>query len=96
LQHLAGRPIGAIQSTALRPGLDNHHGNVVRDDVVQLARDPSPFPHHRFPCSDIAFALGEVSPAVTVADDPAYEQHDNGGDDHERGRALHAPAGRRT
>ena len=58
-QRLRGRPArssrapraslgwSAVEHVAPRPGLDDHHADVVGDDVVQLARDPRPLLGHR-------------------------------------------------
>lgn len=37
----------AVEYPLSRPGLDDHHRDVVRDHVMQLARDPAALDHHR-------------------------------------------------
>ena len=53
----ADRGLGvAVEHAPRRAGLDDHHRDRVRDDVVQLARDPHALARHR-----VALALGPLA-----------------------------------
>ena len=75
LEHLARRPPLAVEHAPLGARLDDHHRDVVRDHVVQLARDPRPLLDDRLARGEVALALGELGAALAVADDAADEQH---------------------
>lgn len=50
------------QRVALGPGLDDHHADVVRHEVVQLARDAGALLGHRLVRSQLVLALEQLGP----------------------------------
>ena len=70
------------QRVALGAGLDDHHADVVRHEVVQLARDPGALLGHRLVGAQLVLALeqlgarGErVGAQLAAADGAADEDH---------------------
>jgi len=74
-EHLFRRRVPPVEDTPFCAGLYDHHRDVVRDRVVQLACDPRPLLHDRFPRGEVALPLGESSTTLAVADDAADEHH---------------------
>jgi hypothetical protein len=80
-------PALLVDDAPLRTRLRDHHRDVVRDGVVQLARDPRPLLHDRSAGGHVTLALGQLRASLAVVDDPPHQQHHNGGDDGE-GHAI--------
>ena len=57
---------------------------MVRDHVVQLARDPRALLDDRLTRGDVALALRDLCAPLAVADHAPYEQHHDDRDDGER------------
>ena len=77
------RAVSSLEDASLGARLDDHHRDVVRDRVVQLARDPRPLLHYRLAGREVALALGELGTALAVADDAADQHHHDERDDAE-------------
>jgi hypothetical protein len=81
LQRLLGFPVH-VPGYARRAGLDGHEADVVRDHVVQLARDAQPLVLHRLPARCLRLAAvardqlhQECAPAADVVTDHPRHQH---------------------
>ena len=84
LQNLARRAVVRLEHPALGAGLDDHHRDVVRDRVVQLARDPRSLLDDRLSRDDVPLALGQLDSPLAVSEHAPHEQHDDERDDRER------------
>src|SRR5919197_1639625 len=76
LEHLARRAVPAVEDAPLCAGLDDHHRDVGRDHVVELARDPRPLLDHGLARGELALQLGDLGAVLAVADPAADEEHD--------------------
>ena len=97
-ERLAVLGLGLRHPVADGPHLEHHHADGVRDDVVELARDPSALLGHRDPGRRLPVPLGPAGAllrglgllgplAQGEADEPAdREQH--GGEDEVAGRVV--------
>ena len=74
----------ALEHAPLGAGLHDHHRDVVRDRVVQLARDPRPLLDDCLPRRDVALALGQLRAPLAIADHAVDQQDHHRRDDHER------------
>ncbi len=81
-QRLARRRLLGAQRMALGAGLDDHHADVVRHEIVQLARDAGALLGHRLVRAQLVLALeqlgagGErVGAQLAAADGAADEDH---------------------
>ena len=90
LQHFVWRACALLEDASLGAGLHHHHRDVVRDRVVQLARDARALLDDRLSRRDVALALGEVRLSVAVFDDVAHDRHHDHDDRGERDAARDA------
>ena len=96
LEHLSRRPVRLVEHTALGARLHDHHRDVVRDRVVQLARDPRPLFDHRLPRATSRSRSASCSAALAVAETRG-QQHHHKRHDRERDRsAASVPPGPRS
>jgi hypothetical protein len=90
LQHLARRGVRLTEHAPLGTCLEDDHRDVVRDHIVQLARDPRTLLDNCFTCSDVALALGDPCASVPVADHTPDKEHHDALDQAEENRLLEA------
>jgi hypothetical protein len=83
------------ERVALGAGLDDHHDDVVGDEVVQLARDAGALLGHRLVGAQRVLALEQLGARgerlgleLASADRPAEEQHGDDRDDREEHRVA--------
>ena len=95
-EHLPRRCSSRVQHPPLGARLHDHHRDVVRDRIVQFARDSRPFLDDGLARRDVPLALRESHAPLAVAEHPSYEHHHDERDDREQPAAVEFATGRRS